>query len=47
MNTYTSNTELVAKNNYLDLFKQGEKYLIHSSENCLGDEMYYLKIKKK
>lgn len=38
----TVNTVLIAKRDYLDLFKSGEKYIVYSIENNLGDEMFYV-----
>lgn len=39
---YSEGQHLVAKRDYLDLFKAGEKYQIYKTENNLGDDMYYL-----
>lgn len=33
---------LIAKHDYLDLFRSGEEYEIYDIENNLGDEMFYV-----
>lgn len=40
--SYNEGQHLKAKRDYLDLFKEGERYQIYKSENNLGDDMYYL-----
>ena len=39
--SYNVGDKVIAKHNYLD-FKKGEEYEITSSENCLGDDMFFL-----
>jgi len=41
-NEYKIGAILVAKNDYLDLFKKGKEYEIVDIENNLGDEMFYV-----
>lgn len=41
-NNYDIGNTLIAKRDYLDLFKKLEKYEVVSKENCLGDEMFYV-----
>lgn len=36
------NTVLIAKRDYLDLFKSGERYVVYTIENNLGEEMFYV-----
>lgn len=40
--TYKIGDILIAKRDYLDLFKKDEEYEITSLENNLGDDMFYL-----
>lgn len=42
INVYKIGNTLIAKNDYLDLFKKGEEYEIVDIEDNLGDEMFYV-----
>lgn len=42
MNNYSEGDILIAKNDYLDLFKKGKEYKIISNEPNFGEDMYYV-----
>ena len=42
INTLNINDVLVAKRDYLDMFKSGEQYTIYNIEDILGDIMVFV-----